>query len=261
MARQNHDNELVVPLGFEFLELVWKQEDNCEVETDGRIPHLGQKAPSCLERTGTMLSLLDRLSSCWWECQGGDHQIERLCGKVASNARGALRLMRFGLYDESLALARSMGETCNLLYLFVIDENSIKEWNTSTPQQIQNRFSPFEVRQRIEKLQGIVPLDQGRYGLLSERSIHVSPETSPQSYNLHGIPTMGGILQDEGLLMCLNEVARPLCLATRFGALIINVNDEVNKQIASSARDLAEQIGGVTITEIVDYHRHLFQIE
>ena len=256
---RNHHNENVIPQGFEFLELLWKQEDKCEAETDERIRHLGEKAPACLERIGTMLSLMDRLSSCWWGCWGGDHQIERLCGKVASNARGALRLMRFGLYDESLALARSMGEACNLLNLFVLDENSIEKWKTSTPQQIRSDFGPSNVRSRIETLQNILPINRDRYGLLSERSVHVSPETSPQSYNPLGIPTLGGYLQDEGLLMCLNEVALPLCLATTFGARIIDVDDETKKQIVSSARDLAEQIGGVTITEMADYRRHLSQ--
>ena len=54
------------PEGLTFLKLVWKQEDSCEVETDKRIPNLGEKAPVCLEHIGTVLSLLDR-----WRHAGG----------------------------------------------------------------------------------------------------------------------------------------------------------------------------------------------
>ena len=95
-----NNEQAAVPEGLSFLNLVWDQEDSCETETDSRIPNMGVKAPKCLEHIGTVLSLLDRMASCWWVCRGGDHLIEYLCGRVASNARAALRLLRFGFYDE-----------------------------------------------------------------------------------------------------------------------------------------------------------------
>ena len=181
-----------MPEGFNFLELIWKQEDKCENATDKRILRLGEKAPACLEQIGTVLSLMDRMASCWWVCKGGDHKVERLFGKVASNARGALRLLKFGFYDESLTLCRAMGEIANLLYLFVFDNDALAEWRTDD----QDKLPPVKVRRKIEKLNKIVPVNQQRYRQLSKR-VHVNPNTSPQSYNLLEIPTLSPLRKVE----------------------------------------------------------------
>ena len=255
---QDKDNDFCVPEGLDFLELAWKQEDTCEVETDKRIPKLGKKAPACLKEIGTVLSLLDRMASCWWVCQESDHQIERLCGKAASNARGALRLLRFGFYDESLTLCRVVGEISNLLNLFVLDKDALEDWKT---RHQENKLTAVAVRRRIEELQESVPINQQRYRELSKRSVHVNPKTSPQSYNVLGIPTMGAQLQDEGLLICLNELALPLCFATAFGAVLLDLKRNIKKQILSSSRNLGEQIGGATIIDIDAYYRQFSKIE
>lgn len=43
------------PQGLEFLKLLWDQEDHCEQETTERLPGMGEKAPLCLKRIGTVL--------------------------------------------------------------------------------------------------------------------------------------------------------------------------------------------------------------
>lgn len=256
---QDNSSDVNIPTGLDFLKLVWKQEDACELETDKRIPELGIKAPACLEEIGTALSFLDRIASCWWACQKGDHQIERLCGRVASNARAAMRLLRFGFYDESLVHCRAMGEASNLLYLFVLDKDALDEWKRTSPSDRPDMFRPVKVRVRIESLSESVPVAHGRYELLSNRTAHVNATTNPQSYNFLGIPTLGGYLQDEGVLLCLNELALPLCYATSFGAIVLNIERDIQKQIFSSVRNLAKQIGGATITEIDDFHTQLWK--
>ena len=67
----NSDKDTNVPEGTAFLELVWEQEDQCEKETDDRLPKMGERAPACIEQIGTVLSFLDRMASCWWVCRGG----------------------------------------------------------------------------------------------------------------------------------------------------------------------------------------------
>ena len=235
-----------MPEGFNFLELIWKQEDKCENATDKRILRLGKKAPACLEQIGTVLSLMDRMASCWWVCKGGDHKVERLCGKVASNARGALRLLKFGFYDESLTLCRAMGEIANLLYLFVVDNDALAQWRTDD----QDKLPPVKVRRKIEKLNKIVPVNQQRYRQLSER-VHVNPNTSPQAYNILEIPSSGAYRQDEGILLCLNEVALPLCVAAFSGASLLDIENEIKKEIFLASRELCEHIGGVTIVDLI----------
>ena len=253
------NRETGVPEGLAFLKLIWEQEDIFEVETDKRIPNLGKKAPVCLEHIGTVLSLLDRMASCWWGCRQGDHRTEYLCGRVASNARAILRLLRFGFYDESLVLCRGMGETANLLQLFVHDTASFEKWEISSPQDIRQKFSPVKVRLRLENLSIPPAIDETRYRQLSERATHVHPETTPQSHNILGIPFAGAQLQDEGLLVCLNELAIPLSLATTFGALLLDLEKDTKERIFSALRNLIEQIGGATITEIETYHARVLK--
>jgi hypothetical protein len=126
---------------------------------------MGEKAPVCLERLGTIFSLLDRMASCWWVCRKGDH--------------------------------------------------------------------------------------------LVERAVHVHPGTKPQAHNVLGIPLAGAALQDEGLLVCLNEVAVGVSLSTVFGALLLDFEKDRKKRIIDSAVGLAEAIGRATITEIDDYYREV----
>ena len=249
----NHEYD--IPEGQDFLELVWHQEDECQTETDALLPNLGKKAPMALVHVGTVLSLLDRMASCWWECRGGDHRIEYLCGRVASNARAAVRLMRFALYDESLSLSRAMGETANLMQLFTLDRSALHDWRNATPNTARNDFSPYKVRMRIEGLSQSPVITRERYGLLSGRATHVGPHTVPQSHNILGIPFAGGYVQEEGILVCLNELALPLSVAACFGAILLELDKTKRLTILQGARTLAEHLGGATITEIDEYHR------
>ena len=241
------------------MRLVWEQEDGCESETDKQIPKLGKKAPACLECIGTVLSLLDRMASCWWVCQRGDHLIEYLCGRVASNARASVRLLRFGFYDESLLLSRAMGETANLLQLFYKDASALKRWKLSSRQERINKFLPVKVRCQLENLQTPPVINKERYKLLCERAAHIQPETRPQSHNILDVPVAGASLQEEGLLVCLNELALPLSMTALFGVLLLDLEKDIRERVISAVRDLVEQIGGATITEIDDYHSEVLK--
>ena len=252
-----NSEQQVVPEGLSFLHLVWGQEDKCEVETDKAFQSLGKKAPACLEQIGTVLSLTDRMASCWWVCRGGDHTIEYLLGRVASNARAALRLLKFGFYDESLVLSRAIGETANLLQLFCHNEDSLQDWRASSRKDRRNMFGPAKVRCRLEKLQTSPLVNKERYGQLCERAVHVQPETKPQSHNILGVPGTGATFQHEGVLVCLNGIALPTSGAACFGAAILDLKAEVKETIFSAAKGLVKEIGKADITEIDDYHRHV----
>jgi hypothetical protein len=98
-----------------FLETAWNAEDACETETTSALPGMGVKAPACIAKLGTLLSLLYRVGCCAWGCRGGDHTVEYIIGRSVTSALAALRLIRFGYYDEALGLARNIGEIANLL--------------------------------------------------------------------------------------------------------------------------------------------------
>ena len=80
-----------------------------------------------------------------------------------------------------------MGETANLLQLFVFDTASFEMWKVSSRQKIRQEFSAVKVRLRLESL-SIPPaaVDKERYRVLSERVAHVHPETTPNHITFWG---------------------------------------------------------------------------
>ena len=212
-----------IPEGLEFLRFVWKQEDECESATDEALPKMGERAPQCFRELGTVLSLLDRLASCFWECSKGDHVVEHLVGRAGSFARAALRLIRLGFYDEALVLVRSVGEISNLLVLFCQEDALFQKWKLSNHSQRRKEFDPVKVRIALESKSKPIPMSQSKYARLCEKVAHVTPETKPQNYNVHGRPVAGGYFQEAGVLVTINEVSEfiawiALCAAKlRFG--------------------------------------------
>lgn len=253
------DKEAYAPEQDQFLQLIWSQEDECEIHTDRRMNGLGKKTPECLKQIGTVLSLMDRMASCWWGCPNGDHRIEHLCGRAASSGRATLRLIRFGSYDEALVLSRSLGEIANLMQLFFCDDQALNEWKSASPEEARKKFSPVEVRVRLEHLAQSPCIKKDRYRLLSERSAHVHPGTIPQRYNILGIPVAGAMPQDAGILVCLNELALPLCIIATCGASKLELERETTRYIISSARALADQLGAADITSIDDFLKSILK--
>ena len=239
-----------IPEGLDFLKLVWEQEDRCEERTDQQISQMGVKAPQCLENLGTVLSLLDRLASCFWGCRGGDHMIEYLSGRAYSLARASLRLLRFGLYDESLLATRSIGEVANILFLFANDQASFQDWKNASDKQRKDNYSPFKVRLKLEALGIPLPIDQRRYSSLSEIGAHVTPQTKPQNHNLFGIPTLGGYFQQAGVLIALNELAGSVGVVAACAGKLSELEEEHRTCIRDEAVKLLRSTGGVDIVQM-----------
>ena len=91
---------------------------------------LGKLLPVCLLNVGTVLSLLERLATCYWGCVGGDHIVERLAGVVVGNACSGLTLLLGGWYDQSPVHSRSIREAANLFFLFANESTVFNEWKT-----------------------------------------------------------------------------------------------------------------------------------
>jgi len=116
------------PEGIEFLKLAESVAEKCCLDTDEHLLKMGKAYTECMRNVGTMLATIYRLGSCHDGCRGGDHLIEYILGRTCSSGLSALSLLRQGYYDESLALARNMGETANLLALFVKMPSRMQEW-------------------------------------------------------------------------------------------------------------------------------------
>ena len=172
--------------GFFFLTSILER--RCAVQTDLLLRGAGNKAPQCFEELGTVLSLLDRLSSCFWGCRGGDHLPEYLVGRAIGNLRSAVQLLRLGYYDESLSLSRNAGEVANLLALFERDSPALADWRALSGPERWGKYRPARVRTMLEAHGGPL-ISTDRYSRLSEIGTHATPSTRPQAHNPLGIQT------------------------------------------------------------------------
>ena len=242
-------NQAAVPEGMDFIKLVMAQERACEEETSAIQTTLGERAPKCLAAIGTVLSLTDRLASCWWGCAGGAHVIEYLAGRGVASARASLRLCLHGYYDEALGLTRSIGEIANLFALFAADSSALGTWQSATRRERQNDFGPAAVRRKLVALGAPQPISDERYRLLCEVATHVTPNTLPQGHNPLLLPVLGGKFQTTGYLLALNELAIPVTFVGLFAASLVKADASIRNRFAVAGRELTEAIGAVNLVD------------
>lgn len=218
--------------GADFLRAVLDFTAKCEEQSD-----------QCLtrdmnEQLGTLLSLLDRASSCWWGCRGDVHTAEHLIGRCCSYAMGAFALARSGFYDESIVLTRTLGEIANLCYLFAADSNALREWTDADDKRRRDKFSPVKVRLALEQTQRPVPIDQNRYRQLSEKATHVTPSIPPQMYNASGVSKAGGVFQEAGLFFCFAEIGHALSIVAHCAVPLCTLGRDPAERVNRAANAL-----------------------
>jgi hypothetical protein len=238
-----------IPEGLEFLALVSSLEKTCRETTNSQRGQLGEKAPKCLNSIGTVLSLLDRVASCWWGCNGGGHQLEYLVGRSTASAMAVLQVAASGYYDEALNQIRSLGEIANLFALFAADRTSLAAWVASKKSERLSHFGPAAVRKRLDKLHAPMPISAERYSALCELVTHPTPSTQPQSYNPLFMPSVGHKFQPAGYLVVLNELALTLTFIGVFASSLVTLPSMVRLRIRTASQSLAESIGGANLID------------
>jgi hypothetical protein len=227
-----------------------QQEEACEAKTLGRLPHLGEKAPRCYEMTARVVALLDALSSCAWGCAEGDHVFERLVTRSVNHARAALRLALMGFYDEALVLTRGVGEIANLLSLFEARSESFARWKSLDERARRREFSPVQVRTELETIGTPMKVTSEAYAELSNRNVHVNPRTSPQTYDILGIPKSAGYYQEAGLIVCQNELAKSLGFVIYSAAKLSHLGQPLKLRMLLAGRDLVLNTGSLGIENL-----------
>ncbi|MET8090795.1 hypothetical protein [Micromonospora sp. NPDC005220] len=237
-----------IPVGTDFMQIVRSQEDACDALTRQRLPFLGKRAPALVVELGTLLSWLDRAGSCWWGCANGDHLVEHAVAGSCGTVRAGLRLAYLGFYDEALSLSRFVGERANLLALFKAEPASIDHWRNGDESARRRDFSAVRVRVALEKAGKPIPTPEERYRQLSSFGSH--PGRTPQRHDPRIPPRMGGVFNEAGLLLALNELARGLILVAAFSAPLLPGKSIPRREIVSAALATAEQIGGANVMDI-----------
>ena len=239
-----------IPEGTAFLDLLWDRAEQCVEQTDKLLPQMGVKAPLCLSNIGTALSLLDRVSSCWWQCSNDDHALQYLVARAEGSTIASMSLLRAGYYDEALNATRRAGEIANLLFLFVNDRRQLDEWRSASETRRRSAFSPVKIRIKLQDRHCMVSIEEERYGQLSAVGTHVSPHTRPQAFNPENRAIVGGLFQEAGALVALNEVGVALAWVTVSCSRLRHLEEKERRRLLKAAVSLFRAIGGVTITDV-----------
>jgi hypothetical protein len=189
------------------------QRNLCKEATLHRISSLDTKLPAALASLDPLLASLERVACCMDGCPGTDesHTLQRIIGRGVSSTLAAMELCLQGHYDETLMLARGVGEAANLGWLFVHVQGTFDERLRLDDQKRWNKFRPKSVRTRIAAAGLPVPIDEARYSMLSGETAHPTPVTQTQRFNDQW-PTLGGYYQEGGVLIAFNETAAAIAI-------------------------------------------------
>jgi hypothetical protein len=181
---------------------------------------------------GTSLSVLYQAATCYRQCHGGNHMLERLCGRAYNLGCGAYHLTLIGLYDEALNLIRSLGEMTNLVMLSALDPPKIQEWLVADRRTRLSKFGPAAVRRMLEK-KGYVCATEEWYREMSEGYTHVTPATKP---NFHGNEAwVGGKYEEKGAEKCFGALPYVTTMLAMFICQFFRFND-LFKEISASLK-------------------------
>jgi hypothetical protein len=244
--RRNTNRDASIPEGTEFLRGVLRITSQCERLTD---EYLALESPqgsiNAHEHLGTLLSLLDRASSCWWGCRQGDHAAEMLVGRCCSYGLCAFKLARSGFYDESVSLARTVGEITNLAMLFLAEPSALQDWRTVDERTRRDRYCPVAVRRALESRSLPVPINQSRYGQLSAKAVHLTPTIPPQMYNAERHSKTGGYFQEAGLCFCLAEIGYPFTVLGLCAVELCGLSEENGAKVCKATDALSKSLPAV----------------
>lgn len=242
------------PEGLNFFEEIDKSLHLCSKSTDEFSKSSGEKLPATVDKLGTLLSILYRVSCCVWGCHGGDHQFEWLIGRVTNQAMAANNLIRSAFYDEALMLTRGIGEIANLFHLFGFSTDEFDEWSQSSKSQRMKKYGPASVRKKLEQYGANFSIDQNRYQYLCEVGTHPVPGHIPGHYSGAGRPVLGGIAQPVGIYVCYTELG--YAVASCGISLLVKLEDQERKQqIFDASSQLLMSLGSfsvLTYEELLD---------
>ena len=228
--------------GSEFLRLLQAQIlEPCVASTERFVAH-DSTASEQVKHLGTILSLLDRLSCCYWGCHKGDHLQEYLLGRACTSTSAAWILVRHGHYDAALGIARDVGEIANLLMLFSTDANTFGQWRNSDDRARWNNFGPSKVRKALQQLNVAIPVGENIYSVLSKRATHVTPNTRPELHSNSDHPFAGGTFQEDGIRICLAHIGFAIGKTALAATLLLRPAEQQAERIATAASALIDSI-------------------
>ena len=91
----------------------------------------------------------------------------------------------------------------------------------------------------------VPPIDDVRYAALCEIGTHPTPALPPGHYTGTGIGIIGGLMQEVGVLVAMNELAYAVGMSVPVCRLV-KATTEIRLELRDRCADLFAVVGGVT---------------
>lgn len=156
-----------------------------------------------------------------FETDDEDLKVIQLMGMRTFNAFGAsLKLALSGYHQNSALILRDVLETVFLVDLFSRDHSLIKEWRCADKKAIQRKFSPFQVRVKLDDLDGFTTRKRaGLYELFSELAGHPTMKSAwMMRPDKNGDAVIGPFMEATALEAVVSEMGK---LAIQIGEKLI----------------------------------------
>ena len=161
-------------------------------------------------------------------------------GRIAAVAAGAVDgrynlgisaylLMLRGFYDEALNLIRSVGEIGNLISLSMAEDDVITQWVSADKKTRLREFSPYKVRLKLERAGGVVIAPEDWYSRFCENYAHATPGMVPSMHNEFELGWAGGVVQEVGFSLTLDEVVGKVGSVAMMAAAFARLDDYVQR--------------------------------
>ncbi|WP_298984037.1 hypothetical protein [uncultured Roseibium sp.] len=150
-----------------------------------------------------------------------DLKVLQLMGMRTFNAFGAgLKLALSGYHQNSALILRDVLETVFLVDLFSRDHSLIEEWRFADKKTINKKFSPFQVRVRLDDMDGFTTKKRADlYELFSELAGHPTMKSARMMRpEKNGDAVIGPFMEATALEAVVSEMGK---LAIRVGEIVI----------------------------------------
>ena len=102
------------------------------------------------------------------------------------------------------------------------------------------------------------PVDNDRYAALCEIATHPTPRMAPGHYSGVGKPSLGAVLQEVGVFVCINELAYAIAMVAIPITVLVEAGDEIKKDVKRRSVHLLRSIGSFTILNYEEGLRKAF---
>ena len=130
--------------------------------------------------------------------------------RLFNTCASSLKLMLAAYYQSSVMLLRDLLETGFLIDYFGIDRTKIRAWRQSTEKQRTETFSPFKVREGLDKHNNLTGKQRAKvYKVMCNYGTHPTPEGF-LLVSLKGSGEIGPFFDHKFLKAVLEELVKHL---------------------------------------------------